>query len=141
MLYIGNFSFDYEDEDNQPRNGGFVYVIEADSADDAVDKFEKNLNDTIKKKSDLLYGDIYLDGVLEIKKLSKEGALGFYKNSSGEPPVSIESNLPLESKGVNCFEWLPDGEEQSEQEEIDGRTVDPFLIAPSPKKKKPKTSK
>ena len=66
MLYIGNFSYN-DDTDSKDNYCLMPIVVEAENADEAMEKFAAHLHE-VRKTSDLLDGahEIYLDSLAEL---------------------------------------------------------------------------
>ena len=81
MLYVGHFSFESLEEESdaftvESKGGTFTCLVEADSLDDAADKFR----DLIISHADSFEifgsaGAVFIDAIIEVKKLPEEGVL------------------------------------------------------------------
>ncbi len=141
MLYAMQLSF-YEREDD--RYGSFIYFVEAGDSDSAVEKLRKYLKEGIKSSAHMLYGEIFLGGIVEIAELPPKGTILFYKSASGEPePCPFDSTiecdcLPEDGGRMESLFWYPDGQERTPEQEETIYSASPFIILPKPSKKKGK---
>ena len=76
MLYIGNFSYN-DDTDSKDNYCLMPIVVEAENADEAMEKFAAHLHE-VRKTSDLLDGahEIYLDSLTELEGVPNAYAWG-----------------------------------------------------------------
>ena len=84
MLYAMQLSF-YEKDDD--RYGSFIYLAEADDPDAAVEKLGKYLKEANKNSDQMLSGEIFLGGIIEIAELPPKGTMLFYKSASDRKSV------------------------------------------------------
>jgi hypothetical protein len=126
LLYLGHFSFD-------PRRGGedaiewgwFTCLVEAESPESAGEKFA-DLIISLGSSDTLEYvGNVYLEDIIEVKKLPEKGVLVRYEAHTGERAGTISTTLPgVPQEFCVAYEWGP---ERTEQEEEDGYTPEPFV--------------
>ena len=138
MLYIGFFEFINENERKEPRCGSFIYFVEANDPDAAIDAFKKNIKKMARKKSLELYGDITLHSFVELTKLPPEGVLAFFQEKDydpDDPDFRISCILPCNPSGLRGLEWFEDGKEPKEEDDENTLyEVSTFLTIPAPKK-------
>jgi len=134
MLYVGYFEFNYGLDIDEPKCGHFIYLVEAESFHASEKLLRRGLRELIKKHPDTLHGDIYLNGIVEIKNLPAYGKLFFFKERDGEPPFTqLGFTLLHDSKGIRWAEWYPKGKEPAEDAKGPIRQY-PFMELPPPKK-------
>ncbi len=111
MLYLGHFSFDEHNDDDEGRFGYFSCMVEAKSPEHAEKAFKKLILDMRKKKTLFTEpADIYLDTFIEIGALPPTGVVTRYTSYNRElAPVCITTYLPGENKGeCKPYFWYPD---------------------------------
>jgi hypothetical protein len=108
MLYMAHFSFDQNGEEQ--RHGYFTCLVDSDSMEGSLDAFRsllKKLHDT-----GAAFGEpttIYLDDVVQIKKVPPEGFLAHLLSREGELPPSTSTSLPeVKSEYCEAFAVAPD---------------------------------
>ena len=129
MLYLGHFSFDGEKPEGdllaRPTTGWFTLLVEANSADEALDRFG-DLIESVEDRSDVFDSvtNVYLDDVTEVRELPAEGVLAhWHEYPETDALASISTSLPPAAPdGVASFVWRTN--EAGEEE--DGETVEPF---------------
>lgn len=143
MLYIGNFNYN-DDQDDIDNYCLMPAVVEAEDADEALDKFQE-MFERIHSSSDLLDGahKIYLDSLVEFDQAPRDATLVQWQKivPKVDGLCSITSTLPEleESDLASAYGWNDEdeqtqddeiGEEESEedQEDQDGYEEDPFLV-------------
>ena len=130
MLYLGHFSFDGERPENSlipgETTGWFTLLVEAHSADEALQKFSDLIESLDGQFEGFNYvNNIYLDDATEVRELPPEGVLASWTEYPAlDVRGSISHSLPENaSDGVAAFTWR--SEEQCE-ELMDGEPVEPF---------------
>jgi hypothetical protein len=127
---LGHFSFEGErpvDSRIPGETGGwFTMLVEAESADEALDKFA-DLIESLDGRFDGFdeVKNIYLEDATEIRELPPEGVLAHWTEYPAlDACGSISSTLPPEAPGgVEAFGWFSAGAgEGPEDDEI----VEPF---------------
>ena len=118
MLYIGNFSYN-DDSDSKDNYCLMPCVVEAENADDAMEKFADHFQQ-IRKGSDLLDGahEIFLDSLCELEGAPSEPVICQWQKivPAMDGLCSITSALPVtdeDSDFANAYGW---GEEDDEDE-------------------------
>jgi hypothetical protein len=122
MLYLAHFSF--EEEGRQSRHGYFTTMADADGVDGALNKFHTLL--TRLKESGEIFDNptsIYLDEVIQIKKVPSEGFLGHLAIRDGELPPCTSISLPeVDEEYCEAFATVPEAETE------EGVEIDPFIV-------------
>ena len=118
MLYIGNFSYN-DDSDSKDNYCLMPCVVEAENADEAMEKFADHFQQ-IRKGSDLLDGahEIFLDSLCELEGAPSEPVICQWQKivPAMDGLCSITSALPAtdeDSDFANAYGW---GEEDDEDE-------------------------
>ena len=118
MLYIGNFSYN-DDTDSKDNYCLMPIVVEAENADEAMEKFAAHLHE-VRKTSDLLDGahEIYLDSLTELEGVPSDPVICQWQKivPAMDGLCSITSALPVtdeDSDFANAYGW---GEEDDEDE-------------------------
>jgi len=113
MLFIGHFSFDEIDADSQSKHGYFSSIVDAQSPDDAVAKFEahiKQMKDTVKQMVSVV--NVYIEEILKVAKIPDTPIITRLQSSEGEFPASISHSLPgVFGEDVEAFGFAPDVED------------------------------
>ena len=125
MLYLGHFSFNGFEDD--PRHGYLTSLVEAGSIDEALDRFRKLL-EGFQRERDVFndVADIYLDVVIQVKRVPPEGIVAHMVTRPGELPPAISSTLPnLDEAYCEAYSVAPENEDR--QGEV---TIDPFVTRP-----------
>ena len=119
MLYIGNFSYN-DDSDSKDNYCLMPCVVEADSAEEAMQKFAESFQE-IRKSSDLLDGahEIFLDSLCELEGAPADPVICQWQKivPAMDGLCSITSALPVvdeDSDFANAYGW---GEEDDQEEE------------------------
>ncbi len=126
MHYLGQFSF-FEEHENKNRYYGFFNcIVEADSPEKAVGLFSSHIRKT-RKPCDLFHGitDIFLNDVIEIKQLPKDGIITNYICIYGEVPPMLRCGQFKKTAGVHCYRLTVANGARNESE--NESTVEPFL--------------
>ena len=111
MLYLGHFSFDERDDDDEGRFGYFSCMVEAKSPEHVEKAFKKLILDMRKKKTLFTEpADIYLDTFIEVGALPPTGVITRYTSYDKKfAPGCISTYLPHDDKG-DCkpYFWYPE---------------------------------
>lgn len=125
MFYIGHFSFYGPEGAEGATSGFFNCVAEADSPEEAVDKFGELL-DTLKENDDVFDGvdDVFLDQCTEIKSVPELGFLDYWIAVEPEPTNTITTSLRgVDPSRVTAFVMGSDEEGEEGEEE----SSEPFM--------------
>jgi hypothetical protein len=131
MLYLGHFSFDPPESGSAIGStdlggGWFTCLCEADSADEAVKKFQDliiSLDDSFESFEHV--GNVYFETAVEVRKLPEEGVLARFEQSTDDGMGSISTALPgVPPEACVAFDW---GRELTKEEEEKGHTPEPFV--------------
>jgi hypothetical protein len=129
VFYVGHFTFDGEKKDSplpDPTTGWFTLIVEADSADAALEKFG-DLIEFVAARSEVFDSvkNVYLDDATEVRELPPEGVLAhWHEYPGGDTRGSVSTTLPPAAPdGVAAFEWRS---AEAGEEPEDGETVEPF---------------
>ena len=128
MIYIGSFlhvSNQEKDDEMDRRHGEFNLIIEAPSAEEAMQKFREKLA-AYRMSRDFFEGDcdIFFTQLLEFQNLpGKEPVMFNYNSYAGDPLMPyISCSVPSEfSDSCRIVDW------NENQPEIDDRPKKPFL--------------
>lgn len=128
MIYIGSFLHATNLEqplEEDRRHGEFNLMIEASSAEEAVNKFKEKIL-AYRMLRDFFQGDcdIFFSQLLEFRNLPrKEPVLFGYHSFAGDPLMPyISCSLPTEvSDACRIIQW------NESQPEIDKKPREPFL--------------
>jgi hypothetical protein len=125
MLYIANFSY----SDDNERDDNYVLmpcVVDADNADEALDRFTEML-ERLHATEDLLAGatEVYLDSLVEIPEVPKDAILVQWQKivPGDEGLVSLATALPVPSDsdavayGFDYEDESIGGEDEDEDED------------------------
>ena len=140
MLYIGNFSYN-DDSDTKDNYCLMPIVVEAENADEAMEKFAAHLHE-VRKGSDLLDGahEIYLDSLTELEAAPSEPVICQWQKivPAMDGLCSITSALPTVDEGndvASAYAWGEDEDDDHEHvddlEELDEDEMaeqEPFLL-------------
>jgi hypothetical protein len=113
MLFIGHFSFDEIGADGQPKHGYFSSIVDAETPDDAVDKFEAHIKE-MKEIDRQMVGvvNVYIEEILRIANIPKTPIITRLQSSEGEFPASTSHCLPgVFGEDVEAFGFAPDVED------------------------------
>lgn len=118
MLYIGNFSYN-DDSDDKDNYCLMPCVVEAESTDEAMEKFAAHFQE-VRRSSDLLDGahQIYLDSLAELEGAPSEPVICQWQKivPAVDGLCSITSALPAvdeDSDFANAYGW---GDEHDDHE-------------------------
>ena len=122
MLYLGQFSFNGFEDD--PRHGYLSSLVDADSIDEALDRFRTLLEGFQREHEGLKdVADIYLDVVIQIKKVPPEGILAHLATRPGGLSPAI-SSVPAELDENYCEAYSVAPAEGEEGREV---AINPFV--------------
>ena len=117
MLYIGNFSYN-DDSDSKDNYCLMPCIVEADSADDAMEKFASHFHE-VRKSSDLLDGahEIFLDSLTELEEVPSDPVICQWQKivPAMDGLCSITSALPVVDESSDlavAYAWGEDDEEE-----------------------------
>ena len=124
MLYIGNFSYN-DDSDSKDNYCLMPCIVEAENADEAMEKFAEHFQQ-IRKSSDLLDGahEIYLDSLTELEGAPEEPVICQWQKivPAMNGLCSITSALPVvdeDSDLANAYAWGEDDDDEEEHDHYD----------------------
>ncbi len=130
MLYVGHFSFDGERPEDSlipgETTGWLTLLVEADSADEALEKFSDLIESLDGQFEGFNYvNNIYLDDATEVRELPPEGVLARWTEYPAlDVRGSIGTSLPSQAPdGVAAFTWRSEGQGE---ELVDREQVEPF---------------
>jgi hypothetical protein len=131
MIYLAHCSF--EESGDTPTFGYFIYIVEADDYETAVEQLGRKLT-TARETTDVFDRPvkIYLDDMLEITALPKRGVIARYQAHVGEDPGSLSSSLPADDPS-GCRVIRPsdvaddDDEVEDDLEDDEGVQIEPFM--------------
>ncbi len=113
MLFIGHFSFDEIGVHGKPKHGYFSSIVDAETPDDAVAKFEahiKEMKDTDRQMVGVV--NVYIEEILRIANIPETPIITRLQSSDGEFPASISHSLPgVFGEDVEAFGFAPDVED------------------------------
>lgn len=125
MLYLGHFSF-IEHDDGEFNHGIFTVVVTACDIDNATVKFH-SLMEQRRNDMDLFEKQtfIFLEDIIEIRDIPKEGFIAHHVHYEGTPPLSVSRSLPGVSETLcEAYRPYPEFESVDGREEID---IVPFM--------------
>lgn len=103
MLYIGNFSYN-DDTDSADNYCLMPCVVEAENADEALEKFAEHFHE-VRKSTDLLEGahEIFLDSLAELEGVPSEPVICQWQKivPAMDGLCSITSALPVSGANVD----------------------------------------
>lgn len=108
MIYLGHFSFN--GFENDPRHGYLTSLVAAGSIDEALNRF-RALLEGLQRKGNVFndVAGIYLDVVIQIKKVPPEGILAHMVTRPGELSPAISSMMPdLNEEYCEAYSVAPD---------------------------------
>ena len=129
MLFIGHFSFDEIDVDGNPKHGYFSSIVDADSPDAAVAKFEthiKKMKGSLREMVNVV--NVYIEEILRIANIPESPMITRLQSSEGEFPPSVSHSLPgVIGSDAEAFGFAPDIEKQKTAD--DGSFIEskPFI--------------
>ena len=112
MLFIGHFSLDEIDADDNQRHGYFSSIVDAQTPDEAVEKFEAHIKETKRNHPSMVnVVNIYIEEILRFARLPQKPIITRLQFSNGAFPESISHSLPgVFGKEVEAFGYSPDVE-------------------------------
>lgn len=112
MLFIGHFTFDEIDVDDTPRHGYFSSIVDADSPDAAVAKFEAHIRQMKADSRQMInVVNVYIEEILRIADVPATPVITRLQSSDGEFPRSISHCLPgAREPSITAFGFAPDVE-------------------------------
>ncbi len=143
MLYLGHFTFDppaEDDEDEEDsRHGYFSVLAQAESVDEAFDKFRALIPSARVRRDVFAPGtQVWLDSCVEVRSLPPEGVIAHMVVALGEEG-SLSASLVGAARGVGgAYGWGADdaerddeasrGDDPEAEEHEDDDGGEPFLI-------------
>ncbi len=125
MFYLGHFSF-VEHDEGKLNHGFFTAVAEAEDIDNATVKLH-SLLDRKQKETDLFEKQtfIFLEDIIEIKKIPEHGFIAHYSHYEGESTPFISRSIP-DMPGETCESYrpYPEFENSDSRDEVD---IVPFI--------------
>ena len=122
MIYLMHFSFE-ENHVEKPRHGYLTCLVEADNVGESLKKF-RDLIHGLRRDGEIFQTatSIYLDDLVQIKKIPSEGLLAHMVARKGELPDCISSSLPgVDEKYCESFSPTPDSDDEEQVE------IEPFM--------------
>ena len=104
MIYLAELSFDTNKKsaNAMPRHGRLTALLDAASVDDAVTKLRRLLRKHARTGRVLDDADrVYLDALVEVPSMPKDGLLAYYESSYGEFQSAINVAVP-EPSPTDC---------------------------------------
>lgn len=123
MLYLGNFSF--QSFGDSATYGHFNYMVEAPTVNSALRQIQEQLH-THRNSSHLFPGKhhIYLNQILEINQLPRDGIMTHLKVYPGIYPDVLGCSLPMQdSKGITAYSPV-----REDAGDVDLASLPPFLV-------------
>ncbi|HPQ39314.1 MAG TPA: hypothetical protein PLV45_02975 [bacterium] len=107
MYYLAHFLFESGSGDDNAF-GYFTCIAEADTSDDAMDKFERQIL-AMSEQSDLFDNVqvIYLEDIIEFESLKENAVLTRLEIFPGERPPSANITLPDQDGAETCAFYRP----------------------------------
>ena len=133
MLYLAHCSF-FEKGDTATY-GHFTYVVKATDYETAVDQLRRKIENA-RARTDVFDRpvEIFLDDMLEVRKLPKRGVIARYQSYLGKEPPSIHALLPAdEPRGCRVIRPADVDDEDAEADDLDDLDdeeevqVEPFI--------------
>ena len=133
MLYLAHCSF--SEKGDTPTYGHFTYVVKADDYETAAEQLRRKL-ESARERTDLFDRpvEIFLDEMLEVRKLPKRGVIARYQSHFGTEPASINASLPADDpRGCRVIRPSDIDGEDEEQDDLDDLAeeesvpVEPFM--------------
>jgi hypothetical protein len=122
MLYQAHFSF--EQGKNSKRHGSIIALMEAQDIDTAMTGFRSLLEKSRKSKHIPVEATrIYLDLVLQVKKIPEKGCIAHVLSRPGGLETAVSSSLP--GVGRDYGEAFSMASDQKSGEDIE---MEPFLV-------------
>ena len=129
MLFIGHFSFDELDAGVRQKHGYFSSIVDAETPDDAVAKFETHIRATKENRSEMAdVVNVYIEEILRIENIPDTPLMTRFQSSEGIFPPSVSYALPgVESRQVDAFGYTPDVEKHGASDQGDFVESQPFI--------------
>jgi hypothetical protein len=136
MLYVGHFSFSgsgrFPELGDEPEHGHFTTMVEAESIEDATEKFESLIMRT-RHEGDLFnsVSEVYLDSCSELKRLPPEGVISHFEAILGDAAPAMSVPLPGVDETVGQAFSIQQGDlevEGANGEEDDEEDRIPFIV-------------
>jgi hypothetical protein len=130
MLYIGNFSFDEIDADDNQRHGHLSSIVSAESPDEAVLKFKEHFS-SLKNHFPAMLGvvTVYIEEILQISQNPETPVVTRLQFSEGASSTSVSRCLPNANyPHVIVFGQIPSSENQEWFEYNEHLDSEPFII-------------
>ena len=133
MLYLAHCSF--SEKGDTATFGHFTYLVKAADYETAVDNLRRNI-ETARARTDVFDRpvEIYLDDVIEVRKLPKRGVITRYQSYLGDEPASIFAALPADDpRGCRVIRPADVNDEDAEADDFDDLAdeeevqVEPFI--------------
>jgi hypothetical protein len=132
MLYLAHCSFSEKGE--SPTYGFFTYLVKAADYETAVEQLRRKIENA-RDRTDMFDRavEIYLDDMLEVRKLPKRGVIARYQAHLGTEADSLSASLPADDpRGCRVIRPgdVEDDEEEddlAEDEPSADITVEPFM--------------
>jgi hypothetical protein len=130
MLFIGHFSFDEIDADGNQRHGYFSSIVNAQTPDEAVSKFETHIKAMKGKVREMVnVVNVYIEEILRFARLPQTPIITRLQSSAGEFPASISHALPgVMGKDVEVFGFAPDVEKHETPNDGSFIEAEPFIV-------------
>jgi hypothetical protein len=119
-LYVGHFSFSI-DSKTDPWHGFFTLVANAQSIEQALEKFRLLLIEIRKDKKRGVLSDVkevYLDTCIEVSRIPEAGLMTYFDSMHGEQPGGINIGpigAPDDEGTAEAYHLGPDDYEGTEQ--------------------------
>ncbi len=129
MLYVGHFSFDSREPAatiKETEGGSFTCLVEAESVESAVQKFSdlvSSLDDSFEAFESV--GDVFLDDIIEVKKLPDQGVLTRFEERTADGLGTISTTL-LGVPPEFCVSYGWGREDQGDEDEGE-YVAEPFV--------------
>ncbi len=105
MLFIGHFSFDEISPEGDPKHGYFSSIVDAETPDAAVAKFEKHIKrmKTQVREMSAVVND-YIEEILRVPDIPETPIITRLQSSDGAFPPSISHALPgVHNEKIDAF--------------------------------------
>ena len=120
VLYVGHFSFIGPESGRELEDieaGSFTAIVGADSADEAIEKFQDTIED-LRENHEAFDGveTVYFDVGIEVREIPERAVVGYFTKTTGLAS-RLSTALPgaLEDSSVAAFDW---GREYEDGEEV-----------------------
>jgi len=129
MLFIGHFSFDEISPDGEPKHGYFSSIVDAQTPDEAVAKFETHIKQ-MKTHTREMFAmvNVYIEEILRIPDVPDTPVITRLQSSDGEFPPSISHSLPgVYGETIDTFGFAPDVEKHEAPNDGSFIEAQPFI--------------